>query len=483
MNKAPALLWFRQDLRLEDNPALTAALAASDQVIPLYILDDESLGERRMGGAQRWWLHHSLAALDEALQAAGSRLILRRGRAGTILREVVEAQGVEAAFWNRCYDPETIARDKDIKRDLVAAGLTVESFNGLLLAEPWETKTKDGGFFKVYSPFWRALQSHYRHASTLPAPTALPAVDGIASDRLESWDLLPRNPDWAEAFGETWSPGADGAKVRLRCFLEQGLKGYKSQRDRPDRDSTSRLSPHLRFGEISPRQIWQSVEEALAGGDAGQADADKFLAEVGWREFAYHLLYHVEGLADRPLRPEFEAFPWQDDDTAFIAWAEGQTGYPIVDAGMRQLWRSGWMHNRVRMIVASFLVKDLLIPWQRGERWFWDTLVDADPANNTASWQWVAGCGADAAPYFRVFNPILQGERFDPGGAYVRRWVPELSALPDKLIHKPWEAPAPVLREAGVVLGESYPERLVDHGAARQRALAAFADIKKEKAA
>ncbi|MEO1193901.1 MAG: deoxyribodipyrimidine photo-lyase [Pseudomonadota bacterium] len=483
MSKDHVILWFRQDLRLSDNAALTAALETGATVIPLFILDDESFGARRMGGAQRWWLHQSLTALAAQLEALGSRLILRQGVAGPILKALVEESGAKAVYWNRCYDPESIARDKAIKAGLTEAGLTASSHAGLLLMEPWELKTKGGGFFKVFSPLWRALQTSYKHKAPLPAPKSLPSLPSLKSDDLEAWALCPNNPNWAEGFGAVWEPGSEGAQTRLRQFLNEALSVYKTQRDRPDIEATSRLSPHLRFGEISPRQIWQAVQEELDTGKASQAGADKFLAEIAWREFSYHLLFHIDRLADRPLRPEFADFPWQDDPDGYEAWCKGQTGYPIVDAGMRQLWQTGWMHNRVRMIVGSFLIKDLLIPWQEGERWFWDCLVDADPANNTASWQWVAGCGADAAPYFRVFNPVLQGERYDPQGAFVRAWVPELARLPDRFIHKPWEAPDLLLREAGVTLGETYPKPLVDHGEARKRALAAFGDIKKDRAA
>ncbi|MBC6406518.1 MAG: deoxyribodipyrimidine photo-lyase [Rhodospirillales bacterium] len=477
MSDKRSILWFRQDLRLSDNPALEAALQQGGAMLPLFVLDDESFGPRRPGAAQRWWMDRSLTALSERLAERGSRLILRRGPAGQVLKEVVSESGASALFWNRCYDPQSILRDRTVKAWAKDAGLDVRSFGGLLLAEPWEVATGDGGSYRVYSSFWRALSRSYRPPPTRPPPERLSPVPPIASDALKHWALRPAQPNWASGFADVWEPGETGAHRRLSAFLRQGLARYKAERDRPDRDGSSRLSPHLRFGEIAPQRIWNAVQDALSAG-AGRAGADTFLAELGWREFSYHLLFHNPDIAREPLRPAFRNFPWRDDPAALAAWQEGRTGYPIVDAGMRQLRSLGWMHNRVRMIVASFLIKHLLLPWQLGEAWFWDTLLDADPANNTASWQWVAGCGTDAAPYFRIFNPVLQGDRFDPEGAYVRRWVPEISALPAKVIHKPWQASPQVLQQTGVRLGESYPRPLIDHAQARKRALEAYATVK-----
>jgi deoxyribodipyrimidine photo-lyase len=341
------------------------------------------------------------------------------------------------------------------------------------LFEPWTVSTQGGQPFKVYTPFAKACRAAPEPPLPLPAPARLPAVaavpPGLALDDLA---LLPRKPDWAGGLRAAWRPGEAGAQQRLERFLASAIEGYKEDRNRPDLESTSRLSPHLRFGEISPRQLWHA-----ARGREGRG-ADHFVSELLWREFSYHLLFHFPELPDRNWRASFDAFPWADDPAALEAWRRGRTGFPIVDAGMRELWQTGWMHNRVRMIVGSFLVKDLMLPWQRGKEWFWDTLVDADLANNAASWQWVAGCGADAAPYFRVFNPMLQGEKFDPAGDYVRRYVPELARMPAQFIHRPWEADDATLRAAGVELGRSYPRPLVDHGQARDRALAAFATLK-----
>lgn len=475
----PVLLWFRQDLRLADNPALRAAAASGQPILPVYILDDETPGAWKLGGATRWWLHHSLAALSRGLGTLGAPLLLRRGDSHPVIARLVRETGASAVYWNRCYEPLARKRDESIKAALKQDGIEARSFNSALLHEPWTIENKAGEPFRVYSAFWRACLARGEPDTPLPAPESLKAAPTPAGDRLADWALLPTAPNWAEGFDAAWTPGENGARERLGAFLDAAVNRYKADRDRPDIEATSRLSPHLHFGEIGPRHIWHATRAALAAHDLNEASAEKFLSEVGWREFAHHLLYHNDALPDHPLRPEFADFPWHDNDRALAAWQRGRTGYPIVDAGMRELWATGWMHNRVRMIVASFLAKDLLIPWQEGERWFWDTLVDADLANNAASWQWVAGCGADAAPYFRIFNPVLQGEKFDPDGAYVRRWAPELAAMPAAYIHKPWLAPDAVLSAAGVKLGETYPAPIIDHGTARDRALDAFSRIRK----
>ena len=472
------IVWFRQDLRLADNPALAAAAAEGRPVVPVYILDTAT--EAAMGAASLWWLHHSLAALRDDLEArCGLVLLLKRGDPATILPALVRDTKASAVHWNRVYEPAAIARDTALKAALRQDGLAVETHNSALLFEPWTVKTKTGGWFKVFSPFWRACQLLPPPPAPLPAPKRLTAADIPEGDRLEDWQLLPARPDWAGGLRDSWKPGEAGAAERLGGFIDHALAGYAQGRDRPGSASTSRLSPHLHFGEIGPRQIWQAVRMA-ADHDGGRRarDAEKFLAEIGWREFSHHLLYHFPQLPDRNFREDFDAFPWQDDTGLLHAWQRGRTGYPLVDAGMRELWHTGWMHNRVRMVVASFLVKHLRLHWHHGEAWFWDTLVDADLANNAASWQWVAGSGADAAPYFRVFNPSLQGEKFDPDGAYVRRWVPELAALPAKYIHRPWQAPAEILHQAGIELGRSYPRPIVDHDRARHAALAAFASLR-----
>ena len=485
MSDAPVIVWFRQDLRLADNPALAAAMATGAPVLPVYIL--AYTDERAPGGASRWWLDRSLAALDDALGNRGSRLVLRRGNAADTLAALLRETGAGAVYWNRRYEPAAIERDKRVKTALQDAGIDARSFNAALLHEPWTVKTQQGNPYKVFTPFWRAIRA-------LPKDRALPDIPGALtspaqwpnSEELADWALAPSTPDWAGGLRAHWQPGELGARSRLTKFIDEALADYRSGRDRPDLAGTSRLSPHLHFGEIGPRQIWQAIagrtDQPSHGGEgtptAIDAAAESFLRELGWREFTHHLLYHWPDLPAANWKRSFDGFPWLDDANGLTAWQRGLTGYPIVDAGMRELWQTGWMHNRVRMIVASFLVKDLLIDWRIGERWFWDTLVDADLAQNAASWQWVAGSGADAAPYFRVFNPVLQGRKFDPDGTYVRRFVPELADLPSDHIHAPWEAPAPVLAMAGVRLGASYPPPVVDHGRARERALAAYQALK-----
>ncbi len=476
---APVIVWFRQDLRLSDNPALAAAAASGGPVVPVYILDEKGAGPWPMGGATRWWLERSLAALDAALAAKGSRLILRRGDAADILPALVAETGATSVLWNRRYEPAAVAQDTALKAALTARGIDARSFNAALLVEPWQAKTQSGTPFKVFTPFWRACLAQGLADDAGDAPAAIaPPPAGLASDLLASWALYPARPDWAARFGEVWQPGEAGARARLADFLDGPVADYAEGRDRPDRDATSMLSPHLHFGEIGPRQIVRAVGFAADRRPGLQPQADKFLSEIGWREFSTHLLHQFPALPERCFRPEFDAFPWADNQAALTVWQQGRTGIPIVDAGMRQLWNHGWMHNRVRMVVASFLVKHLLVPWQHGAAWFWDTLVDADLANNSASWQWVAGCGADAAPYFRIFNPVLQGERFDPDGAYVRAHVPELAQMPARFIHKPWDAPAGMLAAAGVVPGRTYPHRIVDLQQGRDRALAAFDSLK-----
>ncbi len=467
------LVWFRQDLRIADNPALAHA-AARGPVVPVYILDDSGDGGRPFGGASRWWLHHSLSALSNSLGG----LVLLKGDPARLLPDLAGHTGARSVVWNHCYEPSAIARDTRLKAGLSSAGLTVTSFNASLLNEPWTVTTQDGGPFKVFTPFWRACRRlPVEPPSPAPATRLARLPKGLGA-RLADWHLLPTKPNWAKGFEPEWRPGESGARDRLDAFLQGGLGGYAELRDRPDRKNVSRLSPHLHFGEISPRQVFAALSLHMAADSRATRDGEKFLSELGWREFSYHLLYHFPTLPERNWRPAFDAYPWSGDRHHLATWQRGLTGYPIVDAGMRELWATGYMHNRVRMVVASFLVKHLLIPWQEGEAWFWDTLVDADLANNAASWQWVAGSGADAAPYFRIFNPVTQGTKFDAEGRYVRRWVGELSRLPDAVIHAPWEAPAAQLEAAGVRLGETYPAPIVDHKAARERALGGYEVVK-----
>jgi len=462
------IVWFRQDLRISDNPALAAA-AKRGTVVPLYILDED--GRRPLGAASRWWLHHSLAALAKSLGG----LVLRRGDPATLVPQIARAAGADQVVWNRSHEPDVIAGDQAVADALARAGIAAESFNGNLLHEPSEVRTQTGGPFKVYTPFWRACR-----ARTVAPPERAHkpklAIEGIDSDDLAAWTLLPDKPDWAAGWDTYWTPGEQGAQARLDAFLRSDLKDYAVARDHPAGRNTSLLSPHLHFGEISPRQVWARVSFAAEKPALAQTAA-KFEAEIGWREFCAHLLYNFPAIPTDNWRKEFDKFPWRRSAADLKAWQRGRTGYPMVDAGMRELWATGWMHNRVRMIVASFLVKHLRIHWRDGEAWFWDTLVDADLANNAGNWQWVAGSGADASPYFRIFNPMVQGEKFDPKGEYVRRWCPELEKLPDKYIHAPFTADDDVLAEAGIELGRDYPAPIVDHGDARAAALAAYRKI------
>ena len=478
-----SLVWFRQDLRLQDNPALAAALARGGAVVPVYVWDEAGEGDWPAGAASRWWLHHSLAALDASLRARGSRLIVARGESGAILRQLAQGCGATAIYWNRRSEPAAIARDSALKLALRGEGREARSFNAALLYEPAAVQNKAGGPFQVFTPFWR-------HCLTLPVEEPVRLPGGLlpaparwpASLPLAELALSPTIP-WDAGLAQRWQPGEEAAADKLRRFLAGAVEAYAERRDFPAQDeATSALSPHLHFGEVGPRQLWAAVRglSRESGVFPSSRGAQVFLAEVGWREFAHHLLYHFPRTPSAPLREEFARFPWRQDPAQLRAWQQGRTGYPIVDAGLRQLWHTGGMHNRVRMIVASFLVKHLRLSWQEGAAWFWDTLVDADLAANTLGWQWAAGCGADAAPYFRIFNPILQGRKFDPDGAYIRRWVPELARLPREYLAAPWEAPATVLVAAGIRLGEHYPAPIVEHGAARAGALAALASLRKE---
>ncbi|TPW74087.1 cryptochrome/photolyase family protein [Schumannella soli] len=444
----PALVWLRDDLRLADNPALRAAVDGDRPVVVLYVLDEQSREIRPLGGATRWWLHHSLTALQQRLEERGGSLVLRRGTAEDVIPAVVAETHAEAVFWNRRYGA---AREIDarLKTRLRDDGIEVASFSANLLVEPWEVTTGQGEPFKVFTPFWKAAQERpFRDAVPEPREIEGHRADG---DRLDDWGLLPTHPNWAGGLRETWEPGELGARHRLEEFVEDRLADYH-RRDEPAVDATSGLSPHLRFGEISPIQIWDRLHGPLDGG--ALRNRAKFLSEVGWREFNHSILFQQPRLHRDSFRPEWDAFPWEKPHAAELdAWKQGRTGIPLVDAGMRELWHSGVMHNRVRMVTASFLVKNLLVDWRVGEAWFWDTLVDADEASNPGNWQWVAGSGADAAPYFRVFNPELQREKFDKHDRYVKRWVPELGT-------------------------DEYPDPIVDLKQSRQAALDAYQHLR-----
>lgn len=464
-----ALVWFRHDLRLDDNPALRAALDQGFTPIPVYVHAPQEEGEWSPGAASLAWLHRSLAALDADLRARGSRLLLREGPSAPALQALVEQTGAVAVFWNRKYEPATQPRDASLKKRLREQGLQVESFNGCLLFEPWDLATQQGGPYKVFTPFWRSALARWRAPATWDAPGALPAFeDALPGESLDAWRLAPAL-GWDAGFWKVWTPGEAGAREALEVFIDGALNGYRTDRDRPDRTGTSRLSPHLHFGEISPWRVTAELERARTA--ANSADMDGYIRELGWREFAYHLLHHFPQTTTQNLNPRFAHFDWAKvDPKALEAWQHGRTGVPIVDAGLRELWATGYMHNRVRMIVASYLTKHLRYHWLQGARWFWDTLVDADLANNTLGWQWTAGTGADAAPYFRVFNPVTQAEKFDPKGTYIAHWVPELAAVPVPLRFAPWEKPDVMSR-----IAPDYPRRpLVDLAQGREGALAAY---------
>ena len=477
------IVWFRQDLRLADNPALAAAIEAGAPIVPVYIFSPDDENPWAPGGASRWWLHQSLSRLDEDLRRCGSRLCLRLATDSLAeLKHLARECGAARVLWNRRYEPAITARDRKIKQALRDAGIETGSFNGALLHEPWTIKSKAGAPFQVFSAFWRHCLGQTDPQEPAPAPQHLaPAAASPASRTLDELSLQPRQ-DWAKGLQATWTPGSTAGHILLERFLRESFDDYGSGRDRPDLPGTSRLSPYMHFGEIGPREIWHATRRfAQRLGRHRTWRASQFLTELGWREFAHHLLYHFPHTPLHALREHYARFPWKSDPAMLSVWQQGATGYPLVDAGMRQLWQTGWMHNRVRMVAASFLVKDLLQPWTDGARWFWDTLVDADLASNTLGWQWVAGCGADAAPYFRIFNPTAQATRFDPLGTYVRVWVPELARLPSEWIHQPWAAPPQILRDCGVRLGTDYPQRVVDHQTARIAALEALATMQSRR--
>ncbi len=467
-----ALVWFRQDLRLTDNPALFEACSNYEKVIPLYILDGKN---SLLGEAQAWWLHHSLTALKKSLAIeTGLKLVLRKGNPLEIILDLVKTLGVDAVYWNRCYEPCSINRDKTIKTTLQDYGTGVFSFNGSLLNEPWTIQNKDGNYFKVFTPYWKTCRQALLQKPELCINNR-PTFVETTTDELDDWKLLPRL-DWASKFPDSWQPGENGAQQRLKHFVLHHLNGYKTNRDVPEKNATSRLSPHLHFGEISPWSILKAIEFAKLDPNCDLIGAEHFLSELGWREFSYYLLFHFPSLPHQNFREEFDKFPWHNDNSLLKKWQKGMTGYPIVDAGMRELWNTGYMHNRVRMIVASFLTKGLFVDWRLGADWFLDTLVDADLANNSASWQWVAGSGADAAPYFRIFNPILQSQKFDANGTYIKKWVPELAALNKDIIHAPWES-----NDATMIYRKiDYPKPIINHSEARAQALNYYNQLKKK---
>ncbi len=469
MTEETVIHWFRQDLRLADNPALSLA-ARHGRVLPIYILDNDHAGDYAMGSASRCWLHHSLQSLNDSL---GGALSVYRGDPLDILNDIIKRYQVTAIYWNRCYEPWRLIRDMQLKKQLKTRGILAESTNGSLLWEPWSIKKSDGTPYKVFTPFYRkgCLQSAAPREPLITPRSATYLKDNASLD-IEQLTLLP-DTHWDQPLASHWNIGEMAAHQSLQNFIEQGLPHYKDGRNHPAKPYVSRLSPHLHFGEISPNQIWYNVRSLGAN-----SHIDHFCSELGWREFSYSQLYYHPDLPRKNLQSKFDDFPWVNDQTLLRAWQQGKTGVPVVDAGMRELWQTGYMHGRVRMIVGSYLVKNLRLHWHHGERWFWDTLVDADLANNSASWQWIAGCGADAAPYFRIFNPVTQGQKFDPNGDYIRKWLPEIANLPNKFLFNVWEAPATTLEQAGIVLGRTYPKPVVDLKQSRHTALEAFQSLK-----
>lgn len=474
-----SLVWFRNDLRIDDNLALLSAAEQESRVVPVFVWSPEECDQFSPGAASKWWLHNSLASLDQSLRNRyKTRLIIRRGNEHDALLKLVKETGARRLYFNSRYEPQGRKSDNAVIHALEAQAVEVGVTCSSLLHSPQLLLTAEERPYKVFTPFWKALlKRKIRRPVKSSDLRFLPLSELPESLALEELNLLP-TINWTAGMQKQWRPGEDGATARLKEFLESAVADYKEGRDTPGKSLVSKISPHLHFGEISPNTIWYAAQSAMMANESCAAGCESYLRELVWREFAYHLLYHFPETTTQPLRPQFNHFPWKKEQKLLTAWQKGQTGYPIVDAGMRELWSLGWMHNRVRMIVASFLVKHLLISWQEGAAWFWDTLVDADLANNTLGWQWTAGCGADAAPYFRIFNPTLQGEKFDPNGDYVKRWVPELKDVSSKWIHRPWEAPPAELTRAGVDLGVTYPRPLVDHAKARARALAAFETIK-----
>ena len=474
----PVIVWFRQDLRLHDNPALYHAVQIGAPVLPVYILDDINAGQWAPGAAARWWLHHSLHSLNQSLD---NKLVIKSGDAGEIIPHLIHESGAGAIYWNRCYEPWRVTRDKAIKQHLKSSGIDVQTFNGQLLYEPWNCLKSDGTPYMVFTPFYKkgCWARNGDPAKPLPAPDPFNYAETISTLAIDDLALLP-TIRWDKKLEQYWEIGEAGAQERLESFIDTQLAHYKDGRNLPGDEYVSRLSPRFHHGELSPRLAWHAARTKMAEDPSIETSGWNFLSELCWREFSYNQLYYLPELPDTPMQDKFRNFPWQEDEKGLKAWQRGETGYPIVDAAMRQLWEEGYMHNRCRMIVGSFLVKDQMIHWRHGERWFWDCLVDADLASNAASWQWVAGCGADAAPYFRIFNPVTQGKRFDPEGRYVRNYVPELAEMPAEHIHAPWEAPQHVLDNAGVRLDATYPAPILDHKTARQKALAAFEALKKD---
>ena len=478
------IVWFRQDLRLGDNPALHAAIKSKAQIIPLFCFNDEESGTWQPGAASRWWLHHSLISLSDELNSLGSRLILRSGSSVNTLLELIKQCNVSAVYCNALYEPAHLNRDRVIHDELQKQGIAFHCFHGNLLIPPDQVKNKSGLPYRVFTPFYRYYLSYGFNSQCLAKPKKLNPVDkNIKTKNINSLNLLP-GITWYSGFGTKWIPGETGAHNHLKIFCKKHLLDYSKARDVPSIDGTTNLSPHLHFGEISPRQIITTLMKVShSSKHPGTSSArDAVIRELIWRDFANHILVHYPHTTDQPFMENFSRFPWKRNDRKFLnAWQQGKTGIPIIDAGMRQLWNTGWMHNRVRMIVASLLAKNANLHWLNGARWFWDTLVDADLANNSMNWQWVAGCGVDAAPYFRIFNPVTQGKKFDPDGEYIRQWIPELTHFPARYIHEPWNAPDALQKEIGIIIGRHYPKPVLDLSLSRKEILGIYNRYRQEK--
>ncbi len=468
-----SIYWIRQDLRIADNLALTKA--SEGNFLAIYIYDNINCGKySEIGEASRWWLYHSLKSLNKSMNG---KICFYEGDPQTILSDLNDQYKIRNIYWNRCYEPWKIARDRNIKENFRKKGINVETFNASLLWEPWEIYKDDKTPYMVFTPFFK---KGCLNAPSPRYPAVKPDLDRLVKSRSSlSIDQISLMPEikWYKKFNSLWEIGEEAAYKKLKKFIDNGLFDYKEGRNFPNKSNVSRLSPHLHFGEISPNQVWHQIEE-IDNTNYSEKDLYHFKSEIGWREFSYSLLYYNQDLQQENLYKKFDKFPWAFNEVNLKKWQEGLTGYPIVDAGMRELWQTGYMHNRLRMIVGSFLVKNLLIHWNHGERWFWDCLVDADMASNSAGWQWVAGSGADASPYFRIFNPIMQGQKFDPDGTYTKKYIPELEKLPLKYLFNPWEAPSEVLSKAGIKIGKDYPEPIVNMQKSRELALLAFDQIR-----